>query len=55
MILPSFQLPGLLCFGAGFFNLMLPSRTCLDLLPDATLMVVASSSGCAELAAYLQL
>lgn len=50
-MLPSFQFPGLLCLGAGFFSLMLPSLACFVLLPDATLMVVASSSEGVELVA----
>jgi hypothetical protein len=54
MILPSFQFPGLLCFGAGFLSFITPSR-CLALLAEATLMVVASSSAARAMSVSLPL
>jgi hypothetical protein len=41
--LPSRQLPGLLCFGAGFFSLIVPFDFSLASFLGATLMVDSSS------------
>lgn len=47
IIFPSFQFPGLICFGGAFFSLILPNRAgrdgVTDFLVDATLMVASSS------------
>jgi hypothetical protein len=41
--LPSLQFPGLLCFGAGAFNLILPAGLSFEAFLGATLMVESSS------------
>jgi len=43
--LPSRQFPGLLCFGAGFFNLIVPFGLSFDSFFGATLIVDSSSLG----------